>query len=162
MKKLLIVALLAAGLLSSALADSFTWVIAPNTITNILPAPVKLTSLSVVATNAVTFNIYDAPGTVFTNNVGAYSNLVQYATNVSVIYTNFFGASNGYIMTNVMVTATNSVAGRSISYPLIFSQSVGSNTTANLGPLSLSFVNGVMLTNNSANTLSLTVGFTGN
>lgn len=161
MKKI-ILSIITASALFSAKADTFTWVIPANTITNILPSPMKLTSMSILATNAVTISVYDAPGTVFTNNVGAYSNLVQYATNVSQIYTDFFGKPTTNWLTNALVTATNSVTGRSISYPLIFSQSVASNTTANLLGLNLSFVSGVMVTNNSANTATLTVNYTGN
>lgn len=162
MKKIILSLIAASGLIMSASADTFTWVIPANTITNILPAPMKLTSLTVLATNAVTLSIYDAPGTVFTNNVNAYSNLVQYATNVGQIYTNFYGVTTTNWLTNALVTVTQSVSGRSISYPLIFSQSFASNTTATLPGLGLNFVNGVMVTNNSANTASLTVNYTGN
>lgn len=162
MKKIITIAGLAVSLVSFMYADSQSWTVPANTVTNILPAPMKLTSISILATNAVTLSIYDAPGTSFTNIVGAYSNLTQYATNVSLIYTNYYGVNTTNWLTNALVTATNSVASRTIAYPLIFAQSVASNTTANLPGLSMSFVNGVMVTNNSANTATLTVNYTGN
>lgn len=162
MKKLYTIALLTAGLISSAFADSQSFTIPGNTQTNIFPQSLKFNSLSVTATNAATFLIYDAPGSTITNIVGAYSNLVQYATNFTYSYTNFFGASNGYIATNVLVTITNSVPSRTNTYPLIITQSVGSNVTANLPNLNASFVYGVLVTNQSANTLILTPTYSGN
>lgn len=163
MKKLITIAGLAVMFVAqSVFADSQSFVIGANTITNILPAPMKLTSISILATNAVTLSIYDAPATSFTNIVGSYSNLTQYATNVSIIYTNYWGVNTTNWLTNALVTATNSVPSRTNSYPLVFTQSVASNTTANLNPLQISFVNGVMVTNASANTATLTVNYTGN
>lgn len=162
MKKLILIAGLLVSLVTSAKADSQSFVIGANTITNIFPGPMKITSLSILATNAVTLSIYDAPGIVFTNNVNAYSNLTQYATNVSVIYTNYYGVLTTNWLTNALVTSTQSVAGRSITYPLIFTQSVSSNTTAIIPNLSMTFLYGVMVTNNSGNTVTLTPTYTGN
>lgn len=163
MKKLTL-ALICAGILTTALtfADSLSFVIPANTTTNIFPAPIKITRVSILATNQVTLSIYDAPSTSFTNIVGSYSNLTQYATNVSIIYTNYWGVGTTNWLTNALVTATNSVSARTNTYPLIFTQIVQSNTTANLPNLGLTFVNGVMLTNASANTATITLDYTGN
>lgn len=162
MKKLILIAACALSLVSGVLADSQSFVIGPNTQTNIFPQSLKLLSLNVLSTNATAISIYDAPGNTITNNVGAYSNLVVYATNVTVSYTNFFGASNGYIMTNALVTLTNSVAAHTITYPLVFSQSFPSNTTINIPNLNAAFQMGVLVTNSSANTITITPTYTGN
>lgn len=162
MKKLILIAACALTFVSGALADSQSFSLGGNTQSNLIPQSIKINSLSVTTTNAVTLLFYDAPGNTITNNVNAYSNLVQYATNVSVIYTNFFGTSNGYIMTNVLVTQTNSVAGHTITYPLIFTQSYPSNVTVSLPNLNAVFQNGVLVTNQSANTVLITPTYTGN
>lgn len=162
MKKIITIAGLAVSLVSSVFADSQSFVIPANTTTNIFPAPMKLTSISILATNAVTLSIYDAPATSFTNIIGSYSNLTQYATNVGLIYTNYWGVATTNWLTNALVTATNSVPSRTNSYPQVFTQSVASNTTANLSGLGITFVNGVMVTNASGNTATMTVNYTGN
>lgn len=163
MKKLLLSLVAGACLLSaSAYADSQAYVIGPTTATNILRGTFKITSLSVLATNAVAFNIIDAPGTTLTNNVPGYTNYNQYATNIAQWYTNFFGVLNTNWLTNVLVTQTNAVAASSLTYPVVMTQSVPSNTTANIPNLGVTFVNGVLVTNTSANTMTITVTYTGN
>jgi len=161
MLKKLTLALVCVGILSSAVADTATFVIPPNTQTNIFPAPVKLLSLSVLATNACTVLMYDAPGTATTWSATAYTNYTQYATNVSQIYTNFFGVATTNWLTNALVRYTNSVAASTNNYQQVFAQSYASNTTTTIPNLGITFVNGVLLTN-AANTLTITVSYTGN
>lgn len=162
LKKLISIASAAVLLSKVALADSQSFVIAPNTQTNILAAPIKLLSLTVVATNAVTFNIFDAPGNTQTNIVGAYSNLVQYATNVGQTYTDFFGKPTTNWLTNALVTLTNSVPARTNNYPTIFTYTAGSNTTTRIQGINATFISGILVTNNSANTLILVPEYSGN
>lgn len=162
MKKLILIACAALMFVSGVRADSQTFSLGGNTQSNLFPQSLKIQSLSVTTTNAVTLLFYDAPGNTITNNIGAYSNLVSFATNIPVIYTNFFGASNGYYLSNVLVTATNSVAGHTITYPLIFTQTYPSNGTFNLPNLNAVFQNGVLVTNQSANTVLITPTYSGN
>lgn len=162
MKKLILIAACALTFVSGALADSQTFSLGGNTQSNLIPQSIKINSLSVTTTNTVTLLFYDAPGSTITNNVGAYSNLVVYATNITFSYTNFFGASNGYILTNGLVTLTNSVAAHTITYPLVFTQSYPSNVTVNLPNLNALFQNGVLVTNQSANTVLITPTYSGN
>lgn len=143
-------------------ADSQSFTIPGNTQTNIFPQSLKINSMNVIATNSATLLFYDAPGTTITNIVGAYSNLVQYATNFTYSYTNFFGASNGYIATNVLVTTTNSIPSKTNTYALVFTQAYGSNTTVNFPNLNATFVNGILVTNQSANTIIITPSYSGN
>lgn len=145
-----------------AFADQQTFTIGANTQSNILNAPMKLLSLTVLATNAVTLNIYDAPGNTTTNIVGAYSNLVQYATNVSQTYTDFFGKPTTNWLTNALVMTTNSVPSKTNNYTQVFSMTFGSNTTTVLSPLSINFANGILVTNASGNTVVITPQYTGN
>ena len=162
MKKLISISLLAVGLSSAALADSQTFVIAPNTQSNLFPQSIKLLSMSVLATNAATITIYDAPGNTTTNIVGSYTTLSRYATNVSQVYTDFFGKPTTNWLTNAIVILTNSFAAQTNTYPQVFAQSYASNSTTTIPNISLLFVNGVLLTNNSGNTVTLTVQYTGN
>lgn len=162
MKKLILIACASVAFVTGALADSQSFTIGGNTQSNIFPQALKLLSLTVTTTNANTILIYDAPGNTITNNVGAYSNLVQYATNVSQIYTNFYGVATTNWLTNALVTTTNSVAAHTITYPLVFTQTFPSNVTVSIPNLNAMFQNGILITNQSANTLVITPTYSGN
>ena len=163
MKKILLSLGLVGLIVGSAKADSTAWTIAVNASTNLLSAPMKVTSAVIVATNTVTLQFYDSPNTGLTNYTSAYTNYTRYATNIQQFWTNFFGALNTNYLTNVMVTITNSNPAATNFYQPVFTFTALSNTTATIPNLSGLFINGVVVSNtSSANTAILTLNYTGN
>jgi hypothetical protein len=81
---------------------------------------------------------------------------------VSQIYTDFFNKPTTNWLTNALVTVTNSNPARTNTYPTIFTYTAVSNTTTRIPNINATFVNGILVTNNSANTLILVPDYTGN
>lgn len=161
MKKLILTSILTGLFGMSALADTFTWVVPANTGTNILPGPVKITQLVVTTTNTTTVSFYDAPGVQLTNMVAPYTNYTFYATNVSQIYTDFFAKPTTNWLTNALVKITNSSPILTNNYSQIFSQQFASNTTTTVPNMGVTFMNGVLMTNQPY-AVTVTATWTGN
>jgi len=138
MKKLLaIIGLMGIAYFSSFAIDA-TFSVAPNgvaQITNYINGPLLVTALQFVqgGGNAVVTNVivYDSPQTnsilgpvqgysINTYSNGTYTNIQQYVTNISVVYTGFSGSK--WTNTERFVrTFTNLVAGTTNEYRRVFS-----------------------------------------
>lgn len=129
-------------------AASITTGVIGATTTNLLGAgSAKITLLSVAATtNNVTMVLYDSPdGTPAYTNPG-YTNVLSYVTNTYVFYTNYFGRTNGW--TNYfLVDLQQTVASTTISYPILATVNVPSNTTVTINPANFTFMYGAYATN---------------
>lgn len=120
-------------------------------ITNLINIPCRINTISIVNNNASvasTFQIWDAPNTnstmggivgllQYTNS--GYIGITSYTTNLQVFYTNAMGLTNFQVIgnytnnpvyrSNVLWTATNTVAGALYSYRLLFQGQVAAATT---------------------------------
>jgi hypothetical protein len=90
-----------------------------------------------------------------------YTNIISFVTNYSVWYTNYFGATNTSMTTNVLVDVTNAVTGYySNLYPVRIQGSVPTNATSLAFNGSYWFMNGVWVTNLTATPITLTITYT--
>lgn len=163
MKKL-ITALSVIGLAAASYAASVTVTIPANTITNVLTANngnVKVTQFVLAATTSTNtaVSVYDSTSSTLTYVNPAYTNIVSYATNQTILWTNYFGVVNGW--TNVMlVDVPNVVAASTNSYPVRFGAAATGGTSFRADQVNYYFYNGIWATNTSSGTAQLTITYT--
>lgn len=157
-----IIASLLAGLGLSAFAASTTVTIPAGGFTNVVypnNGNIKATQFILSAGGTATsVSVYDTTtnSTVLVNP--AYTNIVSYATNVPVYWTNYFGVVNGW--TNVaLVSVTNSVAASTNPAPVRFSASAIANSSFRADSVNYYFYNGMWATNTGSGTATLTVTY---
>lgn len=160
MKKLLLSLITSAAVTLGAYADSGTWTIANGNMSNLLTAPVKITSVIYQSstTNTATFAAVDSPSATFTNILAGFSTITQKATNYITTYTNFFGVSNSF--TNLaLISATNTITAQTNVYPTQFTLSAATNAQARVDNANFYFVNGFTVTNSGAGPVTITVNY---
>ena len=161
MKKILIS--LFAGIGMAVSAATITVDVPANTAVNAvspLNGNIKVSQFILTSTNAsaVTVSVYDSLTNVFAFTNAPYTSVTQYATNVPVFWTNYFGVVNGW--TNlVLVSQTNTIATTTNSYPLRFAGSAIANSSF-VASGNYYFYNGVWATNTTAVACKLTVTYT--
>jgi hypothetical protein len=172
MKKLLLICLIAASLSAQA-AQTFTFVINAGTSTNLFPSfnnPVKVTqaAISSGASSQGNATIYDAPTNTpiwawqagvplwaYTN--AQFTNVISYATNYYVYYTNFYGVT-GYSYTNkALIDVTNLVAQSTNYYNAWLYLAAGTNNTVTYVNLSAVYANGIWATNSGTGPATVTL-----
>lgn len=156
------IGLVAVGMLVgvNAKAVSVTYTLAANGVTNVFTSPVKLTQVLIQGTNvsaSVNTWFFDAPSTVLTNVVGAYTNTLTYGTNFVTTWTNFWGGTNS--VTNIaIVEVSNPVIASTNTYQIRLAP-VGTGTTlTKYDNVNYYFVNGLTITNSGTGTA--TIGIT--
>jgi hypothetical protein len=147
-----------------------------GTMTNLVQRSFKVTSITIVSTNASTGLLVDA----FTNSTvyvtQPYTNIVYALTNAAALatngvysqffYTNYYGVVQqvtnvaGYPQQFVMVELTNSVPTTTNNLPSTVI-GTGGSTPVFINNLSQAFIRGIWVTNTSA-TSSFTVSVSGN
>ncbi len=166
MKKLIILTslLLAIGINQSKAAIASQVVLA-QTMTNIptaLPGnSLKISQLIVTppaaAAGTNSFQLYDTPTNTTVYAVGPYTNILFYATNLIVSWTNYYGRTNSW--TNLsLVDYTNSVALQTNNYPLMLQALLPTNTTVTYPNLGITCIYGAWVTNTG--TLPITINMT--
>jgi hypothetical protein len=159
MKKILITFALLAGFASSSFASTVAVTIAPGGFSNIVSvvgiAKVTQIVLASAPTTSASVAIYDCSGSqTYTN--AAYIATTTYSTNLTYLYTNYFGVSttntgsSPYGLTNkytAIVDVTNTVAASTNFYPVKISFSSPTNATTVLGNVNYYFTQGVWATN---------------
>jgi len=166
MKKSLISLFVGAASMVSAFAgNTVTLAVQPGTFTNLLtgfPGSVYVQQITAQAPGTnVSFQLIDTP----TNSLGftnaSYTYITRYATNLPVLWTNYYGVAQGF--TNIaLFTITNTQAATTSFYPIRFSSSVASNSTVQFGNQSSAgyyFDNGVFATNTSSGIVTLTIQY---
>lgn len=179
MKKLLITLGLVIGLVSQskAITDTFT-TINGSIVTNFIDGGLRLTQLTINnnGSNAMSFAIWDSGNTNSTYNplngytLLTYSNppyqsVIQYATNITYMYTNYAGVTNvktykGYF------SVTNTVAlDSAVEFPIMINGIVPAASTlyVTLPDGGITFARGVTMTNNAAtNNATWLIGYSPN
>ena len=98
-------------------------------------ARVQAITIANTAASANTVTFYDAPSTVLTNIVGAYTNYVQFATNIVSVYVTPSGISQTNTVAGIY-TAAQAVAQSTNNYSTLGSFAVPANTTITFSPVS--------------------------
>lgn len=147
------IALIGLTFVSQSFGATVTLLVQPGTFTNLLSVQgsAKVTQISVAATTATntTVALVDCPTNQLTYVVPAYTNVLSYATNIVVSWTNYFGVVNYSTNTYALVRVTNSVASVTNNYPIRSTiSSLGGTTTTTTG-VNYWFVNGLWVTNTS-------------
>jgi len=169
----LLVSFLAAG---PAMATSYSVTVLPNTMTNIMsfsPNQGALLVKQVIFTSGnngpSSAAIIDTPTNSLTYTTAAYTNMVSYATNGLVVWTNYYGVvqSNNYVggqlLTNWwLVDVTNSVAAATYNYPVRVYCAAATSATTIYGQVNgqlngYYFDQGIWATNTSAGTNIITI-----
>jgi hypothetical protein len=160
-------------------AASYSVTVLPGTMTNLFAfgpnqgsVLAKQFTLTTVGATASSAYIIDAPTNALSFTTVAYSNIVSYATNYVLVWTNYYGVlqSNNYVggqlLTNwQLVDITNSVPSATYAYPIRLGVAAAGNTTATYGPINTSvgslngyyFDYGIWVTNTSTGTNLITV-----
>jgi hypothetical protein len=168
MKKILLSLIATALLAVSSQAQTVTYsqVVLPNTMTNILVGPFRLTSLNITATNTASGLLVDSATNLTTQTFSAYSNVVSYVTNISYFYTNYFGvvntnsggtplAGSAFNTSNYcLVDITNSVAAATVNLPYV---AIGTASTTILTGQNIVFYRGIELTNTGTAPITLSI-----
>ena len=160
----------------SADAASYSVTVLPGTMTNIFAlganqGPILAKQVIFVPTSggAGQAELIDAPTNALGYSTLAYSNIVSYATNYVLTWTNYYGVvqSNNYVggtlLTNwQLVDITNSVASATYLYSVRLYMSAAANTTVTYGPTSgnlngFYFDQGMWATNMTSCTNQITV-----
>ena len=163
MKKLFLTLGLSALVSYGAFAASQTVSIASGVMTNfpIQSGSVKITQIlmSSATTNystSIQFVDTYTNWLVYTN--AAYSNILSYATNYTLNWTNYYGAVNSW--TNLtLVDLTNSVAGTTNNFPTRILTSIGTNSSLKFDNVNYYFQNGLWITNSGPGAVSFTITY---
>ena len=124
-------------------------------------SPVKITRVTITtpAATAANIQLIDTPTNtlIFTNQ--AYTNIISYATNQIVLWTNYYGRTNAW--TNItQVDVTNTVASNVAFYNVEFAANVPTNGSILADNLNAVFTYGVWVTNSGTGTGLATVTIT--
>lgn len=113
------------------------------------------------ANSNVFLTIYDAPAgnTNYKYTVGAYSNIVTYATNYITSWTNYYGYTN-YLTNIAIVDVTNNNNSATATYPLVYIWNVNTNLTTTYQGLNTFFKQGMLITNNNNAAAVITLQYT--
>lgn len=156
MKSLILVAVLAM-LAVSARAETYSTSVAAGT--NVLKASQSLALNSVLFANgtgsAVTIELFDAPTNALTFSVGAYTNTLQYVSNVVSTVVGITGHTNTFT-NSTLVTVPNSVSSATVAYRSIIKATIPANSSLTV-PLETIAAYGVLATNNG--TIGVTIGY---
>jgi hypothetical protein len=159
MKKLLLIAGLAFGLVSSIFGASGSILVNQGSYTNfptLIPySSVKVSQIVIQNANALTnqtFLFFDSPTNTVSFTNATYTNTISYATNYLTTYTNYYGLIT--VLTNkALVDVTNNVVnGTTNNYAQYFSIFVPSNTSVTLPGLNQVFQYGIWITNSTPGT----------
>jgi len=152
-KSLLLISALAIGTLSaSALSTSYTFT--NGCFTNfpyLNQGGAKLTQIliSSTATNGATVSFVDTGTNSLTYTVPAFTNVLTYPTNVSQVFTNYYGVVTTNIYTNALVDLSNYVASVVVTNNMPLRVNIGTNVTSKIDGVNYYFGKGVWLTNNA-------------
>jgi hypothetical protein len=154
--KYAITALVISSLLVGHLyAFSTSMTIQPGVMTNfpiVVTGALKVTQVivSASATNVANLKFVDTLTNSLTVTNAAYTNILTYATNVTQIYTNYYGVIQTNILTNQLVDVTNTVAAATNNCNIPLSYNVATNATVTTSSAGYYFVNGLWITNAAA------------
>lgn len=160
-----VVAMIGIAVSLPTFANTVSVTLPPNTFTNIITnlfsGSVRVTQITYSTTTSATnqLQLVDTPTNALTYTNLAYTNILSYATNVTVSWTNYYGVSNGYILTNALIDFTNTVPSTTNNWPVRMTLQSGSNSTISAPSVNYYFVNGVWATNSSSGTNTVTITF---
>jgi len=151
------------GLSFAAQANTVSYTLPAGSFTNLLSlnngfAKITQVILSAGASNAAV-QLWDTPTNSFTFTNAAYTNMISYLTNMTFIYSNYYG---GFVTnTNtVLVDITNSVPISTNNYPLRIALAALPNTSVStVGGINYYFNDGVWGTNTSQGTETVTITY---
>ena len=165
MKKL-ILSLFALVIAASTYGATVSYTVLTGTATNVLALNQsgfsRVTSVAIAnanASGAVTLNMYDSPNATFVLTNAAYANIISYATNYVVFYTNYFGRTNGWTNT-MLVDVTNTVAASTNVLQPKATFTAPALGTLVVNPVSYGFEYGIWVTNTSLSNAVITVTYT--
>jgi hypothetical protein len=144
-------------------ATTVSQTVAAGQSTNLVQGACKVTQLVTTATTATNalLQFVDAPtATNFTYVLPAYTNTLVYATNNIFTITNTWFGSTTLVTNLQLVTATQTVASTTNTYPARVSLAALASSGASLQSVNYYFVNGVQLTNAGVGTAIGTVTYT--
>jgi hypothetical protein len=163
MKKFIILSLLSLAVAVNASTYSTNILTANNTF---IPTPagnygiVNYVLLSSTSTNAGSVVFYDSNTTNSFRVTAAYTGITTYATNLVVGWTNYYGVTNLTTVSNLtLVDVANTTAAATNSLPATLSLSTAANTTTAFQGMNAVFTRGILVTNTSAGTVTVTVGY---
>jgi hypothetical protein len=122
----------------------------------------RVTSIAIANTNAagaVTLSLYDSPNATFAITNQAYTNIISYATNYVVFYTNYFGRTNGWTNT-MLVDITNAVPATNYILQPKATFAAPALGTLVVNPVSYGFEYGIWVTNSSLSNAVITINYT--
>ena len=127
-----------------------------NTLNNVAPLFINSVTLTANTTNTSILG-FDSPTNTLGLSVGAYTNVTYSITNIVTSWTNFYGVANSYTNKSLIWT-TNSISSstRLWARPVTVSALTGVTATVSIDYLAL---NGLLLTNNSTGTATITVDY---
>lgn len=165
MRKFILSSLFIAGMAISSYAGSFSGTVLAGTFTNLYSfgpnvgsLVVRTVSLTAPASTNVSLIFVDTPTNILVFTNAAYTNRIQYATNVITSYTNYYGVAVLY--TNLgLITATNTVAAGTNAYPIRGIYGAAINSSAVYNPAVMYFDAGIWVTNNSGGTAVVNVTY---
>jgi len=159
-RKYIVLALLGSSIaISNATTVALT--VNPNSYTNLITgsAIVKQVILTSQSTNSAFALLIDSANKTNLSYVTLpYTNILSYATNLPVTWVDFYGATN-WVTNIALVDISNSVAQTTNPYPIRLSVAAPANSSATFGPINYYFGSGVMVTNTSTNTISISLTY---
>ncbi len=158
MKKLILASFIGLAALVSVRADTITVTVAGTNFQQVLTGPAVITGYSLTASTNATVGLIDSPTNLPTYTIPGYTNIVSYATNTIVRWTNYFGVVNAW--TNMsLVDVSNAVASTTGTYARKAVVGTLAGTTTTVAPTYSVIDNALWVTNYSTNTAVLTIQF---
>jgi hypothetical protein len=122
-------------------------------------ATVNYVLLSAPATQVAAVQMYDTPWFSLDWTNAQYSTMTLYASNSINLWTNYYGRTN-YTTNVCLFTVSNNVAAANIPLTAILRLNAGTNSTVAYSGLDAIFSRGIMVSNSSAGTVNVTIGYT--
>lgn len=175
MKKLILTLIAAAGLITSSHAAQEVFAIQTgvSVMTNLINRGGTVYEVTIYNPTAVTttYALYDAPNTNTTRGPlqgyfntyysnGAYTVYSSYLTNITRMYTNYYGVTNSITKSNVLVTVGSTQVAATNNYRLIAYGEITTGASATIpleGPLNYTW--GLTFTNRFSTNTTVTINY---